>query len=271
MSDSHPDFDAARICRETVVRQVRWYEELPSTSDLALQQAATALADDLPLLVLASRQTGGRGRGPHRWWAAAGALTFSLVLDTAALELAPQRWPRVSLATGIAVAQTVRDQLSASNAMPGRGQVQVKWPNDVFVGERKICGILAENVPQHPQRLVIGIGLNVNNSWRQAPEDLQGVGTSLCDLADQPFSAETILIDLLQRLQQTLLAVAADTFPLTETWRELCMLQGCTVTVESGNQLTSGVCQGIDDDGALLLQSEGGIQRCLAGSIARIH
>ena len=91
MTDPTLEFDGARICRETAVKRVELYDELPSTNDVALELAATRPAADFPLLVLAARQTGGRGRGDHRWWATAGALTFSLVLDTEAWQLVPGR------------------------------------------------------------------------------------------------------------------------------------------------------------------------------------
>jgi BirA family biotin operon repressor/biotin-[acetyl-CoA-carboxylase] ligase len=274
MTDSSHEFDGALICCQTAVRRVEVRDELPSTNDLALELAVAAPAAELPLLVVAGRQTSGRGRGDHRWWSTDGALTFSLVLDTEALQLQPRRWPRISLATGIAVANTVRSQLpleSKSNQkMPG-SEVRVKWPNDVFVNGRKICGILTENVSQLPHRLVIGIGLNVNNSWHDAPDELQKIGISLVDLSDRQFSRQVILVELLQRLYQALTDLALDVFPLTEAWRALCLLEGHTVTVEVGGKRTTGVCHGIDDDGALLLQNESGIERCVAGTVAKIH
>jgi len=279
MTDPSHEFDCAQVCCQTAVQRVELRDELPSTNDLALELALVAPAAELPLLVLAVRQTAGRGRGDHRWWAAEGALTFSLVLDTDALQLQPRGWPRISLVTGIAVANTVLAQLPIEQESDQRitdertpfPEVRVKWPNDIFVNGRKICGILTENVARRPQRLVIGIGLNVNNSWRDAPVELQGICTSLVDHSDRQFSRQVILVDLLQRLHQSLTDLALDVFPLTEAWRALCMLEGQTVTVEVGGKRTTGVCHGIDDDGALLLQNEGGVEHCVAGTVARIH
>jgi len=293
MADSTVEFESARICRETDVQSVELHHQLPSTNDRALELASFAPASDLPLLVLAIQQTGGRGRGDHRWWAGEGALTFSVILDTNALQLLPRKWPRVSLVTGISVANTVRGQLQPpqnsaeqpSVAQPGLVQpglaqsglaqpnydVRVKWPNDVFVRGRKICGILTENAPRQTHRLVIGIGLNVNNSWHRAPPELQHIGTSMSDVAQQSFSAQEVLIDLLQRLQKSLVELAHDAFPLTEAWRVHCMLEGHTVTVELAGKQIAGVCQGIDEDGALLLQNAGGIERCVAGTVIKIQ
>ena len=263
MSSQSHEFDVAQICRETAVRRVELHDALPSTNDLALQLAATVPPEDLPLLVLAVRQTGGRGRGNHRWWAADGALTFSLLLDTQALRIEPRQWPRVSLATGIAVARALVSQLPDQN-------VRVKWPNDVYIRGRKVCGILTENAPRQPQRLVIGIGVNVNNTWREAPAELQAVGTSLADVAQRTLLPHEILLDLLGHLLQSLADVAGDSFPLSDTWRELCLLEGHTVTVQAGGNRMTGVCQGIDDEGALLLHTDTGIQRCVAGSVIEI-
>ena len=273
------EFDCAQICGQTAVRRVELCDELPSTNDLALELAIAAPATDLPLLVLAVRQTRGRGRGDHRWWSTDGALTFSLILDTESLQLMPRRWPRISLVTGIAVANTLlghlpREQLPMERMPMERipnHEVRVKWPNDVFVDGRKICGILTENASRQPHRLVIGIGLNVNNSWSDAPVELQKIGTSLVDVADRQFSRQVILVDLLQRLHQSLTDLGRDVFPLTEAWRAFCMLEGNTITVEVGGIRTTGVCQGIDDDGELLLHNESGIQHCVAGTVAKIH
>ncbi|MDP6469305.1 MAG: biotin--[acetyl-CoA-carboxylase] ligase [Pirellulaceae bacterium] len=274
MTDPALEFDCAQICSQTAVRRVELHNELPSTNDLALDLAIAAPATDLPLLVLAVCQTRGRGRGDHCWWSTDGALTFSLILDTEALQLVPRRWPRISLVTGIAVANTILGQLpmeqGAMEQIPSH-EVRVKWPNDIFVDRRKICGILTENASRQPHRLVVGIGLNVNNSWSDASVELRKIGTSLVDVADRQFSRQVILVDFLQRLHQSLTDLARDAFPLTEAWRALCMLEGNTVTVDVGGIRTTGVCQGIDDDGALLLQNESGIQHCVAGTVAEIH
>ncbi len=256
-------FDLPRILRETFVERIEYRDELASTNDLALQLAGTG-GGELPLLVLAGRQTGGRGRGANRWWASDGALTFSLLLDSRAADLPPHDWPRISLTTALAAAHTLRQLL------PQR-EVRLKWPNDVYLQRHKVCGILVENAPRQPDRIVIGVGLNVNNSFAAAPPDLQGVGTSLIDAAGAPFDRTGVLIALLDQLATGLATIGAAAAGLADRWRELCLLEGRTVQVAQGARHVVGVCQGIDDEGALLLQTEGGIQRCLAGVVARIY
>lgn len=154
--------DVQRILSATSVRTVEYHDELTSTNDLALQLVS---GQPLPLLVVAERQTGGRGRGGNKWWAAEGALTYSLVVDAAALRLEQRSWPRVSLTVALAISDTL-DEL-----LPNRA-VQLKWPNDVYLQGRKVCGILVETAPRFPGVLVLGIGVNVNNSLAAAPAEL---------------------------------------------------------------------------------------------------
>ena len=90
-------FDLPRLLAETFVRRLEFHEELPSTNDLALRLAGDE-SSETPLLVLANRQTAGRGRGVNRWWSNDGALTFTLVGDFVDPQ-SPQRWPQISLVT----------------------------------------------------------------------------------------------------------------------------------------------------------------------------
>jgi biotin-(acetyl-CoA carboxylase) ligase len=149
-------FDLARLSASGLVAGIDFHESLGSTSDRALGLAAEG-AIALPHLVLAQRQTAGRGRGANRWWAADGALTFSLVLAAPPDRLPPDRWPQVALVAGLAVCDALRSLAPAA-------ELRVKWPNDVFLAGRKVCGILSESVPGWRDRLVVGIGVNVNNS-----------------------------------------------------------------------------------------------------------
>ena len=94
-------FDLEKIRKSGLVAAVEHQEELGSTSDRALEMARQDDAS-LPLLILADRQTGGRGRGSNQWWAAPGSLTFSLLIDARQLGIAGEKWPVLSLSTGLA-------------------------------------------------------------------------------------------------------------------------------------------------------------------------
>lgn len=245
--------------RETFVRTVESYVEIDSTNTRALAIAGDENIEH-PCLVIADQQTGGRGRGANRWWSSAGALTFSLLLSNDIEGLPLTRWPELSLTVATAVCETVRTFVPA-------GDVRLKWPNDVFLCNRKMCGVLVE-VPPSPQgTIVIGIGLNVNNSLQQAPEELRQTAIAMCEVADQPLSPNRVLITLLNELerQMTLLQKAPD--QVREMWRKYDLLLGRSVTVGHEHGAITGTAQGIDDDGALLIQTQAGLRNVYGGVV----
>jgi BirA family biotin operon repressor/biotin-[acetyl-CoA-carboxylase] ligase len=253
-------FDLHRLEAGTFVGRVEFHEELASTNTRALELAA-AEKSAATLLVLAERQTAGRGRGSNRWWAGDGALTFSLLLETAAAQIGVERWPLVSLTVGLAVCEAISELLPEH-------QVGLKWPNDVFLNRRKVCGILVEVPPDGSGRLVIGVGINVNNSFADAPPELRGIATSLLDTANLNHDMTDFLVHVLRHLGRRLQTFGDQPGSLADEWRQYCILHGCNVHLETGGARTVGLCRGIDDFGALLLQTEQGLQRFFGGVVA---
>jgi BirA family biotin operon repressor/biotin-[acetyl-CoA-carboxylase] ligase len=258
--------DLDRIRQATGVVSLEYHPQLPSTNTRAL---AWAEGDSLtlPALVLTDLQTAGRGRGDHRWWAAPGALTFSLIVPGLA-DREGTPWSRIALTAGLAVGHALQQ------LQPGL-PVGLKWPNDVYVSGRKICGILVEVPPRRNDRLVVGMGLNVNNSMQQAPPEVANSAISLRDLAGYSFPLPTVLIRVLcqflghfEALKQGDLAAADRS--LASQWHEWCMLTGLRVRVETGRRVVEGTCTGIADSGALLLDTPQGQEQCLSGTVTVI-
>ena len=253
-------FDLSRITRETSVNHVEFHETLDSTNKLAFE----LLTDLLPLspaLVLTANQTAGRGRGRNAWWATSGALTFSLVVRVPELLLPPEKLPLISLAVGLAVRNTIADRI------PGR-QVSIKWPNDVLVNERKVCGILVEqHFSTNQAALIIGIGVNVNNSMSSAPAETSRRATSLYDVGAETLDITAVLIELLTNLDKAVCDLRQRPMLLLSQLNACNILKGRTVTIGIANSEQTGVCQGIDENGALLLATERGLQRLMAGTV----
>ena len=263
--------DLHRICQSSFVADVEWHDLISSTNDRGMTLAAEpALAT--PLLIAAGEQFAGRGRGMNRWWSEAGALTFSLVFDPHGDQesrnspaLVPDRWPRVALTAGVALCDVLQDLLPHVST-------GLKWPNDVLLAGKKVSGILVEvppAAPPNPRRLVLGMGINVNNSLAAAPAELQATGTSLCDAAGALFDLTDLLIAWLNRFANHLHALAAADPALPERWQSLCALSGKTVELQSGNRTVRGLCRGIDTDGALLVDTLTGPERLYAGVLVR--
>ncbi|MCA9111568.1 MAG: biotin--[acetyl-CoA-carboxylase] ligase [Planctomycetaceae bacterium] len=247
------------MLRETFVRTVESYEEIDSTNTRALAIVGDVSVEH-PCLIIADRQTAGRGRGANRWWSSEGSLTFSLLLSHDIRGLPLARWPELSLTVGTAVCETVRTFLPA-------GDVRLKWPNDVFLNNRKTCGVLVE-VPPAPQgTIVIGIGLNVNNSLQRAPEELRQTAIAMCDVADQPLSPDRVLVSLLNELERQMKLLQKAPDQVRETWRKFDLLLGRNVTVGHEHGAITGTAQGIDDDGALLIQTQAGLRNVYGGVV----
>src|SRR5687767_3863398 len=128
--------DADAILAESWVSNVEYHPELSSTQDRAREVAGT-LSLEQSLLVVADRQTAGRGRGSNRWWTGDGNLAFSLLFDPATFGLARRAIPQVSLACGVALVDVL------APLVPDH-RFGLHWPNDVFAADRKLAGILVD-------------------------------------------------------------------------------------------------------------------------------
>jgi BirA family biotin operon repressor/biotin-[acetyl-CoA-carboxylase] ligase len=255
-------FDLDRIKDDTDICHVEYHDTLPSTNLTAVQLLGPLL-DNTPALVLTSNQSAGRGRKGNAWWSSGGALTFSWVVDAASLPVAAERRPMVSLAAGLAV----RDALT--ELLPNCPFV-LKWPNDVLIGDQKICGILVEqhSVDQR-QGVILGIGVNVNNSLLQAPSEISQRATSLYDIEGRSFDLNAVLVTILNRLSFRITQLTSQPrLALAETNRHN-VLTGRIVTLQVSEATITGVCVGVDDEGQLVLQSERQLHRCASGIVVK--
>lgn len=256
---SLPLYDLARLRAESGLAKIEWHATLGSTNDRALHLCQSG---DLPApaLILADEQTAGRGRGANRWWSGRGAILCSLAIDPDAQSLDTNLWPRVSLAVAVGICRAVTEL--APHVAPG-----LKWPNDIYVGQRKLGGILVESpaAPASKRRLVIGFGLNVNNSWRAAPAELEHVGVSLVDLCGGPLDLTSTLLAALREISRTVDRLASGDPDLPDEWQTRCLHTGRLVELECGSRRVWGTCQGVDRDGGLLLATDAGTERFHAG------
>jgi BirA family transcriptional regulator, biotin operon repressor / biotin---[acetyl-CoA-carboxylase] ligase len=249
----------SRVEAETFIRQFDRSAELPSTNDRAVELVREAVLET-PLLVWSDRQTSGRGRGANRWWSAEGALTFSVVLSLESLVLPASRWPKISLTAGVAVCRAL------SRRLP-RADIGLKWPNDVFLGEQKVCGILTEVPGPGATHVIIGIGVNVNNSLGAAPVEVRNRATSLYDLTLHRHDRTEILIGILQQLETCLNWLTLNDGELEQSWEEFCLLRGRWVRLRVGEREVEGQCGGVQSDGSLLLTTSEGLKAFSSGIV----
>ena len=256
-------FDLAKIHASSLFKCVEFTPELDSTNNRALELSEDS-SINTPCLVLTSNQTSGRGRGVNQWWSNEGSLTFSLIINPGELNLPVESWPKISLTAGLAVCETIRslDQ----NLSPG-----LKWPNDVFLNGKKVSGLLIETAKNQSNRLVIGIGVNINNSPKQGPEDIQKIATSLMDEIDQRLDMTDFLLNLVNQLLEAWKSLTIAEAMIINSWRRYCILTNRNITITSASEKIIGQCHGIADDGALLLKTDTELRSIYSGTIDQIE
>ncbi|MDA0657422.1 MAG: biotin--[acetyl-CoA-carboxylase] ligase [Planctomycetota bacterium] len=196
-----------------------------------------------PYLILAEEQESGRGRGSHMWYSTQGALTFSLLW-----EMPPVREGSapLSLLVGAVVCE-------ALEPLCGCDPVRLKWPNDVYIRQRKIAGILIE-APGDPKGMhVIGIGVNVNNSFDNAPQEVQSRAISLQAVAANACHPSDVLSAILDRMNDVFDRQCFPSWSESMPWERFCLLRGKSVRLQTASGDIIGICRGTQSNGALLV------------------
>lgn len=262
---STPDLPLAEELRmglatRLVGREIRYLAETDSTNRQAYALGEAGAGEGL--VVIADRQTAGKGRMGRTWASPPGVnLYLSILLRP---PLPPQAAPQLTFVSTLAVSRAIR---AVSGLEPTH-----KWPNDVLIDGRKVAGLLNE-MSAETDRLrfvVLGIGVNLNMTADQFPAELRMPATSLLLAGGEPVSRAHFARTLLQQLDalyaEYLLRGPA---PIMAAWEARCDLVGRRVEIdESGSGKVCGTVAGIDRDGALLLTlADGSTERVLAGDV----
>ncbi|WPN46734.1 MULTISPECIES: bifunctional biotin--[acetyl-CoA-carboxylase] ligase/biotin operon repressor BirA [unclassified Pseudomonas] len=228
------------------------YDSIDSTNAEALRLIERGQA--APFLVLAERQTAGRGRRGRKWVSPfAENAYYSLVLR---IDGGMRQLEGLSLVVGLAVMQTLREL-----GIPGVG---LKWPNDVLVGQKKIAGILLELVgdPADVCHVVLGVGINVN---MQSTDEVDQEWTSMRLESGRVFDRNHLVASLSVTLQRYLARHQADGFlAIQSEWEQNHLWQGRNVSLIAGVNKIEGQVIGIDSQGALRLRV-GGVEKVFSG------
>ena len=224
--------------------RVQTLDEVTSTSDLAREAGRGGETEGV--VIFAESQTHGRGQRSNRWLAPKGQDLMFSVLFRPQVEMS--QWPRLTTLAALAVCRAVEAVVPLSTG--------IKWPNDIYIGRRKVGGLLAETFSGPGGAfLVLGVGLNVNN-MAFAPE-LQGVATSL--LRELPahvraLEREAVAASLLDRLGQ-IQSFMGDAFTeVLDEVRQRSLLLGKQVRATVNDSEVCGRAVDINHEGYLILQ-----------------
>jgi BirA family transcriptional regulator, biotin operon repressor / biotin---[acetyl-CoA-carboxylase] ligase len=255
-----PDILAPLLAGTIFAGQVHHYFRTGSTNSLALDAGAADAPEGS--VFLAEEQIFGRGRGGHSWHSAPGDGIYCSVLLRP--QLPPTKVLLLALAAGLAVRSAVQEVTGLTS--------DLKWPNDVFLGNKKFCGILTEmhSEATRVRHLVVGLGLNVNHV--SFPDELREEATSLYIESRTQCSRVELLAALLKSLDREYQALLSEPdahdsilhrFQEYSSWTS-----GCAVRIEDTESFT-GITEGLDAQGFLLVRTPQGLRTVISGTVRR--
>jgi BirA family biotin operon repressor/biotin-[acetyl-CoA-carboxylase] ligase len=236
-------------------QRIYYFSEISSTMDAARELAKKGAVEGT--IVIAEAQTRGRGRLSREWLSPEGGIYFTLVLRP---RISPAYAPKINLMTSIAVAATIRKLFGL--------KAELKWPNDVLIEGRKVCGILAEmDAEMDVVNFVnIGVGINANNSIPQFEKTV----TSLKDMLGREISRKEFLGALLMEIErwQPLLMKAN----LLQEWKKLSVTLNKDVRIAAPGEVIIGRATDIDTTGALIIKEKNGsFKKAMAGDCIHLR
>jgi BirA family transcriptional regulator, biotin operon repressor / biotin---[acetyl-CoA-carboxylase] ligase len=251
---SDRSFDLARLRDGIKPFRLHWFSRLRSTNDhaAALRKRGELFA---PAMVLTGRQIAGRGRGSNNWWSGDGSVTVTFIFAVDQ-HLAPYHVPLIA---GLAVR-------AAAAEMSGNDDVQLKWPNDLLHGGKKLAGLLCERA--HNADL-IGVGLNVNVDLSKAPASLHKQVTSLKAISGTELDMTAVVCSVASHLHRRLSHRHEQSFAavVREYDRHHALLGRRVIVQNAGDEPVSGKCEGLDAMGRLLIRDRRTLHRVIAGSV----
>ncbi len=216
-----------------------------------------------PTLIIALSQTAGKGQLEREFSSPPGGLYFSLLIKP---ELASSLLPLVTLVTGLACAQQLCNVIDNT--------IHLKWPNDVYVNGKKICGILCESVMTGQAKnawVVIGVGINVNSSVQDYPPALRGLITTVKDLLLKETNLELLCQNLITHILYNIDLLKEKKDHLLEKWQHYDYLYSKELLYTSGGKTIKGIGCGIAPSGGYLIQCDQGKKHEIIGGQLRLY
>jgi len=221
--------------------------------EVARREAQRGVAEGT--VILADEQTAGRGRLKRAWHSPRGNIALSIILYPS-----PANLPSLIMLASLAVVHSIEAATGLRS--------QIKWPNDVLINGRKVCGILIESDVQGNtvKYSIIGIGINVNLRLADYPEILP-IAASLSEELGRNISRLSVIRCLLVAVERLYLALSAGG-SIYEEWRDSMVTLGKRVRVKTGETIYEGVAESVTRDGSLLLRSlDGSLNKIVAGDV----
>ena len=253
IEDLSPELITRDLATRFVGQRIVYYPSLASTMEVAKREAQQGAAEGT--VVLADIQTAGRGRMERVWLSPGGNIALSLILYPPVSYL-----PYLIMLASLAVVHSIE---TATGLKP-----QIKWPNDILINGKKVCGILIESDVQgnSVSYSIIGIGININLKPADFPE-IGPIATSLSHELGEDIPRLKVLRGLLRELEVLYLKLS-DAESVFREWRDNLETLGREIDVKSGDIIYRGLAESVAADGTLLLRgADGRLSRIVSGDV----
>ncbi|MEH6941582.1 biotin--[acetyl-CoA-carboxylase] ligase [Bacillus sp. JJ722] len=226
-------------------QQIYYYDSLDSTQKVANELANSTGVEGT--IVVADEQTSGRGRLARQWHSAKGTgIWMSIILKP---NIPIHQAPKLTLITAVAVVQGIKEITGIT--------AQIKWPNDILLNGKKICGILTEMQAEADgiHSVVIGVGINVNQLVEDFSPEIREIATSLLIEGGKTLLREEVICSVLTKLEDLYQNFQRDGFTsIKQLWESYAINMGKRITATTPQGRLTGIALGITDDGVLLLK-----------------
>ncbi|RAP47882.1 MAG: biotin--[acetyl-CoA-carboxylase] ligase [Methanosphaera sp. rholeuAM6] len=236
---------------------IHFYEEVESTN-LTAKKFVEADATE-GTVVIAEHQTAGRSRKRADWVSPEGGIYMTMILRPEATLLEASK---LTIVTGVAIAKTLHDTFDL--------HVGIKWPNDLLIGSKKICGILTEAVTNKNEleAVLVGVGIDVNIEDEDIPDEIQNIATSVKKETNIIFNRAAIMREFFKTFEELYEEFKKGNFKhIVSEWRRLSSTTGNRVKVYKGGKALIADAVGITNNGALIVETdEGKLEKITSGS-----
>ncbi len=241
-----PDELLSRLNTRSLGRRLHLFNRISSTNEFAKRIARRGAPAGT--LVLADAQSSGRGRHGHRWESPAErGLWFSFIMRP---DATIKQLGLLPLLVGAVIVEELENMLER--------KFQVKWPNDVLHEGKKICGILCEAQFTSPKidYIVVGVGVNVNQSEYEFPPALRKRAQSLAMVMQKPLDRKRLMVNMLGGLDRAFFSTDRLSVEKLEYWKKSCAEIGKTITLRHGREHFTGVFEDVSEQGELILRCD---------------
>jgi BirA family biotin operon repressor/biotin-[acetyl-CoA-carboxylase] ligase len=256
----HADDLLARLYKTKIIgRDIRVFEQTTSTNDVVEKLARDGVKEGV--VVFAESQTKGRGRLGRKWISPAyKGLWFSILLRP---DLQPQETTQLTVVAATALCRAIQSETGLNP--------EIKWPNDILVGGKKVAGVLTELSAEldRVKHVILGIGVDVNLGAGEFPAEMRKQATSLKIEAGRAISRAELAMAILQELDNDYGRICAGRFAeVADEWEAQCKTIGRNVTIQTGSRRIEGRAESLGGSGELLLRTElGHLERISGGDV----